>query len=455
MKTKLILQISLSFLVLLFAGWAFYEYQQAESEKQDKQKVESLLSQVDINNLKSFRIITKKGELLVFKHGEEWLVKKPVQDLASWQEISGWLDKLKNTVVKKITPDKEFKLKEYYLDLAPKVEIVLKSGQKISFLVSHKSSFDGKYFIKKGEELFLGEDLFYQEVNNKDFNSFRSQKILPSLGHALLIEFKGLKKDFTLTWDDYKWALKGGLKIPLSKDRLDEFWSHFNSLKAESIEPFKDLKKYHLHKPKLNIMLTYKKGQKITVKLSPVKQGKVFVWASHRDYIFSISNSSAKKLTLSLKDIRDHNFPFKYPHQDIVFIEKQTTKNSFKIQKKKDKWQAFNTDKKIDPEKLKNFLQTIKNLKGETYKTQAFKKSLRSLVLKNKKQELVFELKEVFVEDSVSGSIPGSISWVKTNLWDELVALSKSSLDDIFKADLFITPPLKEDKLKDSHKEGS
>ena len=282
MKTKLFRQILPSLLVLALGAWAFYEYKQ--SEKEEKQKIEeaSFLNK-KLESLKAFRIKKDGKQLEIVKKEQNWFLKQPVQDQASFTEISRWFDEITNQKVQKIQTETGINWKEYHLEKAPGVEMEFSSGETISFSVSKKSSFDGKYFIKKGAELFIGEQYFSSEVNEKDFDSFRSKNLLPSLGHAKKIQFQG-KENFTLHWADYKWSLDEANKkkdFPLNSDRLDGFWTDASSMKASAIKeavisdlkvaaPFMpeahfakkaissiSLRKYGLNKPQIEITFSY------------------------------------------------------------------------------------------------------------------------------------------------------------------------------------------------------
>ena len=102
-------------------------------------------------------------------------------------------------------------------------------------------------------------------------------------------------------------------------------------------------------------------------------------------------------------------------------------------------------DIKVDAKKIESLLDKIKELRGEKYKTGSAKQAKRYLEIKNTAGEIVFELKET--------SISGSYSWVKTNLWDELVAVSKTSLDEIFNHKIEPDPKAKEENNTNSLKE--
>lgn len=453
MKTKLFSQIFISVLVLALGAWAFYEYKSSQKEQKQEAEEASFLNK-DLKELKALRIKKEDKQLEVIKEEKDWLLKQPVKDLASFTEISRWFDEIKNQKIQKIKTKENIRWEDYYLDNAPKVEMEFSSGENISFSVSKKSSFDGKYFIKKGEELLIGEQYFSSEVTEKDFDSFRSKKLMPSLGHAVRVQFQG-KANFTLHWSDYNWSLDEKSKkkpFPLDLDRLDGFWTDTNSMKATSIKEAvapSSLRKYGLTHPQITIIFNYpEKDKSYKLKLSPIKEDKAFVSASHRDFIFEISKEDANKLILSKNEIRNHAFPFNYKKDSAAQIERKSdNKKSLSIKKiKEDHWESLNKEEQaIDTKKVEEFLDKIKELKGEKYKKGSEKQHKRSIEIKNSEDEMIFELKEVFVS--------GSHSWVKTNLWNELVAVEKDSLDEIFNANVNPDPKPKEEKT--SEKESS
>ena len=437
MKAKFFSQIFFSFLVLALGVWAFYEYKQSEKEQKIK---EAPFFNNKLEDLKAFRITKGAEELEIVKEGRNWILKKPVRDLASFTEISRWFDEIKNQRVQKIQTNESINWKDYYLDKAPRAEMEFASGEFFSFSVSKKSSFDGKRFIKKNEELFIGESYFASEVNEKDFDSFRSKKLLPAVGHATKIQWKG-KSSFTLHWKNYKWSFPSHKKtFPLDFHRLDGFWTETSMLKAsalkEAVSPL-SLRKYGLNNPQLEIHFSYPdKKKNYSLKLSPFQEDKAFVLVSTRKFILEISKEDAKKLILSQKEIWDHAFPFNYEKNSISQIRRKNSADSFEIKKEKDIWQSLNKEKKaIDTKKVEELLDKTQALRGERYKAGSIKQAKRSLEMKNSKGALIFELREFSTE--------GAYSWIKTNLWNEWIAVSTISLDEIFNQNIDLTPQKK------------
>ena len=482
LKTRFFIQAFVSLFVLGFGAWALYEYYKVETEREQKEEKARFLSSMDLNEVKELRIDQKKDKLLFAMRPAEntnFVLIEPAQDLIDSAELSQWFSDIKNQKVQKVSSG-DLDWKSYYLDSAPFVQLDLVSGDRITFSVSKKSSFDGRYFIKKtkesligkkdpggfffskGEsELFIGDSSFFSEVTEKNLDDFRSKKILPDLAHATEIHFKG-KSNFRLSWNNYKWSLADSspTDLPLDSSRLDGYWTDINSLKAQSIKsdvnPFSNqalqlhvrskdksvnsknlknylLKKYSLNKPALSLELNYN-DKKYSLKLSPAKKDKAFITISHRKYIFEISKEQADKLLLDKKEIYDHNFPFKYKTALAYQVERQNGKNSFKVNKEGETWKDQEV-REVDSKKLEELLDQVKELRGENYKKRTDKKPLRFFTVKDSEGQLIFELKEI--------SQSKNKSWLQTNLWDKQIAVPKTDIDNIFKQDIFVK---KEDK---------
>ena len=441
LQPKVFIQAFVSLCVLAFGALAFYEYYTAQKEKEKQEELALFLPHTELKQLKAFQIEQSNDQLSAVQKEKEWFLIKPVEDLLDWTELSRWFDSIKSQKVQKISTE-NIDWKDYYLDSAPSVQLALVGGEKIIFSVSKKSSFDGRYFIKKSGELFIGESDFFSEVNEKDLGSFRSKKILPGLNHANQIQFKG-RYNFQLNWRDYKWSLEGASpgSLPLDSSRLDGFWTDLSSLKAlsikEAVQP-SSLRNYQLNKPQQIINLVYG-DKKYTLKLSFLKGEKAFVVVSHRNYIFEISKEQADKLLLPKNDIYNHNFPFHYKAGLAVHVEKRAGKSGFAIKKEGESWKSAE-GRTVDSEKVKDLLDQIKELRGENYKKGIDSKPLRSFVIKDSESQLLFELQEI--------SQSKNSSWVKTNLWPERIAVSKSEIDGIFNQDIFVKKDDKSDSVK-------
>ncbi len=446
MRKRLVRHIvSLGF-VFSVVGYAYYEYLKTKESKKIESQSSYFLTQ-QFKDLSGIKIKKEKKVITLLKKNQDWFLKKPLRDVASFSEVSRWFDEVRNQRIREIFIEGDIVWKDYYLERSPEVQLEFSNGSSITFLVSSKSSFDEKYFIKRDNKLFVGEKYFFTEVNSKSFDSFRRKKIIPSYGHPIKVVLKS-NRTLSLNWDNYKWSFKEK-DFPLSNKRLDDFWSDLSSIEARS---FKEratafyLKKYGLDQADYQIQLSYSGGKKTTIKINPVKNNQVYVYGSHRDYILEISKEDMEKIKISKNDIRDHGQAFRYEKDKVSSLELKSEKISYSVIKKKDQWVSLSSPKKkVDSKKVQSLLNSIYKLRGQKYKKGNLKKVAASIIIKGASGKVLLELK--------SDSGAGSIVWVQTNLSKGLVAISKSSLDLILQKHVYHSVVnLKKDKTKKSDK---
>ncbi len=429
-------------LVFVFGvgGYAYYEYLQTNKSQNTKSEEDYFFTQ-KLENLFEIKITKQKEVIVLSRKNQDWFLKKPIKDLASFSEVSRWFDEIKNQKVREIFGEGDIAWKDYYLKKYPEVHLKFSDGSSITFLVSSKGSFDEKYFIKKDNRLFIGEKHFFTEVNVKGFDSFRNKKIIPSYGHPIKVVIKN-KGVMSFDWANYNWSFKEK-DFPLDKKRLDSFWSDLSSLEVSSVKEKaadSSLKKYGLDQPSHQIYLSYSNGKKVTLKISSVRNNQVYVHGSHRNYILKISKDDAEKLKISKNDVRDHGLAFRYQKNKASSLELKSKKVSYSIVNKRNKWISLSSPKKkLDSKKVQILLNSIHELKGKKYKKGKLIKVAGSIIVKDISKKVLLDLK--FSPDS------GSLVWVQTNLSKDLVALSKSSLDLILKKNIFHSE-LKEEKIQ-------
>ena len=205
----------------------------------------------------------------------------------------------------------------------------------------------------------------------------------------------------------------------------------------------------------------------MSLSFSHFKDGQAFLSASHRDFILELSEASAEKLLLEKSEIYDHAFPFNFKTSLAAGVRMFSRERSFLVQKADKGWERVSTDgdksadladdvdakkqeggaskgsggkslsasKKpqlVDTEKLEDFLDRIKSFKGTKYKKAphgGVASPLRSIKISGDGGGELFSLEEI--------SSRGGKSWVKTNLWGEMIQLDSKELDGVFSLDIF------------------
>ena len=455
-RKKWVKKLAVFLCVAAVGGYALYDYYRSSEKTKEEEKRSHLLSQ-DIEDVQEIQITTEgKKPVVLTKKKQRWMMKSPVWDFADSAAIASWFNQLKEKKMQNITPKETIQWEEYGLDeKAFQVDLSLKSDEKILFSVSWKPSFDGKYFVRRGNALLMGDNSFKAAINEKDPLSFRSLNALHTSGHPLELTYRG-KENFSFTWSDYRWAFKKSAPFPLKATRLSKFWSDLSAFKALEIvgaASESNLKKYGLNKPETTIQLKFR-SQNLQLRISAVKDDTVFIHASNRNYILECSKNQAEKLILSEKVLRDHAAPFKYKKADVSLLELKGEKYAYTARKNtKAVWESTETSeakgKKINSQTIQTILNSLARLKGERYSRAPLWRGAFSVNLKDEKGKSLFSLKagQPFKD---SGK---EMFWVKTNLSKDKVAISKASLDKIFEKDPYKTKPVKkkEEKKTDSN----
>jgi len=465
MKSVFSFKTFLSFFVLFIGGLAFYEYRKTTLLEREKQKTSQLLSGLKLDSVKIIRFFKRESqETLSLKQKEgDWFLLEPVEDIANFTELSRWFDTISRHKVVTLDLDST-KAEHYHWGEKPSLELDLSTGESLKLFLSSKSAFDGRWFIKKENQIFLAEQGIDKELKTKNLEDFRSKKIFPFLKHPAQIKIEALKnQNLVFYWKDNSWSLESrkDSNLPLDQKVLSEFWEDLKSLEADMILSSQtlsfeeQLKKYQLEKPAVKITLFYGEEKNHILNLSSIQNGKLYASVSHRDFVFEIPKKTEDELLLLKEQIYDHSFPFDFDLPLVSQIQITTPENTLSLKKQEEEWmiegsEVFdniqgsqsqsqedekNQTKESQTKKTSNdkdlkqksedFLNELKKLKGSRYKKITNeKKPLRSLQLKNNDGELLFELQEL---EQVQKQ-----SLVKTNLWGKGIFIPKDEIDKIF-----------------------
>jgi len=426
-----------SFVFVFGVGsYAYYEYAKTKKSKNNKK---SFFIIKDLSKLEEIQISKQNQRLVLFKKNQDWYLKKPIKDVASFAEVSRWFDEIKNQEVREISLDDDIVWSDYYIGDHPKVDLKFSDKSSVDFIVSAKPSFDEKYFIKKGNKLFIGEKYFGNEIHDKDFNSFRNKKLIPPYGHPAKVVTKG-RENLSFNWRNSNWMFKKA-DFPLDEKRLDRLWSDLSSMEALSIKEkvtAQSVNKYGLQQPVYQIHLFYDRGEekkKTKIQISALKNDKAYVYASHRNYILEISEEDFKKIKISKKDIRDHSQPFRYQKERASSLELKSKQASYELILKNNKWISLSSKDQLDSKKVLILLNSIYELKGKKYKKGVLQKEAGSIVIKDKSGKTLLDFR---FSDSSRGLV-----WIQTNLSKDLVAITKPSLKFILDKNIYLSAPNK------------
>ena len=450
------------FVVMSVAGFAFYQYKKSEKEKIAEEKETLVFSEIQPSEVQSISISQEEGSIYLIRKEQGWWMESPVKDLADAESVESWLDTLFTEKIK-VIKEKGVNWAEYDLqDPIRFLEITMKSDEKFKLSISKYSAFDGSFYIRKGEQLLLGETSWAGIARKKE-KDFRSYKLLNIGTHPASVSYKSKVFSADLLWHNYKWEWKEKeqKKFPLSKSQLESYWSSLANIYFEKevypdTEPLR--KKYQLVSPDIQLEVEFEKNRKWSVRVSPEMEGKFYALVSTRDYIFTLNEDQREKILLTEKKFRDHSHPFLFKEDQVQFIEIKGYGVDIQMKKGKGKWEQLSSENKetINRKKLDNVLRRIRTLSAEEYfdPKKSFK-SVAHLILKNKEGDILLKLEsgDPFKLKKEDDTRKNEMVYVRSNLGQELMALRFNDLKPVFSS--LIKSEKKEnkkDKIEDNLK---
>ena len=476
------------------AGFAFYQYRQSQNEKLAEEKKGLIFPSLELSQIQAISIEKGNANIRVLSQEREWRMDSPVKDIADRDLIGDWIESLlseKITVIK----EKGVDWAEYGLDQnVSSIEITTISDTKIKLDISHYSAFDGRFYIRKGESLLLG-NTSWASLTDKDGDYFRSYKVLNIDGHPVVLLYNSKLFKAHLKWDNYNWKWEKEEEnslFPLSHSDLESYWSSFSriSFEKEIYPNTKGLrKKFKLLEPDIELQMEFAKDKKWSLKISSEIDGKFYALISTRDYIFTLSENQRERILLTEQTIRDHRQPFQFKRNEAYFMELKGYGLDIQIKKEKDKWVLLraevdkkvsetiekaqtNKEKKEEAEgkiadkstgnkvkqelnigELKNVLNKILTLSAKQYfgKEKSFVKTA-DLIVKDKEENLILklELSDPFKLDKNKKheDEKSKMVYVRSNIGQEIMSLKFKTVQSIFSPSLLQVTNKEEDNKK-------
>ena len=447
--------------VVATVGLAFYQHSHIQNNQSAKEKENLIFPSLELGQVRGITLKFKTGSMQFHYKKGAWFMESPVQDVADLDLVNDWLESLLSEKVQ-VIKEKEVDFSEYNLDKnVHSIELTSKSKQKFNIDISYYSAFDGQFYIKKGESLLLGDQV-WAEVVGKQFSNFRSYKLLNRRDHPESLWYKSTSFSANLKWLNYLWKWNEEKKFPLSGTALESYWSTLSQVKFDKkiLPNTREMrKKFKLLKPATEINFIFKDNKKWSAKISSRINNEFYVLVSDRDYIFILNEEQKRKTLLNMKILRDHRHAFQFELSQAVSLMLKGYGLDLELEKKKKKWslvkgqlvavkgesvvpaeQVKNEPLKSDDlnlEEASNILNRIKVLEAQEYfpAEKPFSKAA-NLEIRNKNKEVILSLE--FSEPFEIKTDKTKRVYVKSNKNKEVMSLNFDHLKFIFSKALLI-----------------
>jgi len=269
--------------VVVLGGLSFLVWQQL---KKDQALGSAEKATADLPEIKGTDDVDKisitnadKGEVVLEKQGDKWMVTKPTKALANQSNVKSLLDNLKELKAKEVVasaPDDALK-KEYNLDPAHAVHLVAWKGadKKVDDTFG-KSGGRGEMVMKDGSPSIYAASGYSGYLYSRDLKDWREREIFKfddANASALTIENKS--GAFSFTKGD-KWAgtFKGQPIDRFDEEKVKDAVRAMKFLSAEDFGDGKPVSETGLDKPMATISVSLKDNAgKYTLKVGNVSGG--------------------------------------------------------------------------------------------------------------------------------------------------------------------------------------
>lgn len=352
----------MALIVAGLAAYTFYEFKNADdtvsAAKGEKRVFYLLRDQIEQIE------ITKNGvEIVLKKQNDKWQMLKPVEDLADASAVESFMYSLLTQKGKEFRGD-EGKPKWADFGLEPAgSKVTIRSKDKAETLeVSSKNAFDGSYFIRVKDDLWLG-DRGLAQVMEREPSAFRSRKVYRGPEPINSVE---VKLDYDGTKDSYK-LKRGGAKELWTIDPAPAF--AVDSAKvAEWVQKIAGLTGVEFApemapgKPSMELKL----GDEL-IAISGDISSDVFVASGKR--VYKMGAAALDTVRVPQAYFRDGKVPFKFNVELVKEIEVRTSAMNSTFVKKDSAWELKNPpkDMELDQDKLMELVHAVQSLEAAEF----------------------------------------------------------------------------------------
>lgn len=284
MRSSLYIRLFFLCVALVLVVFAVYEYRRSEKQK-SVQKEEALIfkSHVRGNIVKLSLTQQDSSQFVVEKTKQGWNLIQPVNDLASSSAVEGLLDDIFDESAEVLSIE-NVQWSDYDLDPPFSILSLQSENENWNVGISGESSFDGKFYVKKGDKLLLGSSA-WGRLARPWTDVYRSKSLYSNRGGISKLYYKTKNQNYEFTRKDDKWHWN--LKTPLSQTSVENL---INLLEGEMISAFSNQKKTVFAKPDLEIKIVNEDQKNPWVlKLKKVSEEKAQVTLSDRKFIYELN----------------------------------------------------------------------------------------------------------------------------------------------------------------------
>ncbi len=416
----------------------FYEVRrpaEQERQKEAEQKVFLFSSKEEVGKLAL--IYPEKKIVCGKKPDGDWRLIYPIETEGDKNAIDRIISNLEGAKAEQVVADSAANLSEFGL-LYPNVGVYLdlKEGTTDTLLLGDKSPTGDFVFARKicHPQVFTLPSWLLSSLE-KTIYDLRDKRILAfDKAEVRKLEIAQRRQRIVCTQVGSQWQMEKPLETKADKNEIDRFLSRLKNAKAKEFvdEEPKSLRKYGLHKPRMEVTLWVgeDKARKL-LRIGNKKDEDYYAWDESRSPVFLAGADLMKELQKTPFDLRDktvaefevddiNKLELIYPDTTIICIKDSSGS-----------WQLSQpVEMKAKDWKISGILGDIKGLKAQRFVTEKTRKLFKyeldrpQIIARLWKEEAVVE--ELLVGKKKDGSV-----YVKTKQSSTIFVVKDDIVKDL------------------------
>ncbi len=427
-------------LVVAIVGLAVYQYMKDQKEEKSQTEKTMLIKDED-KNLVDIRIQSKDSVLHLSRDDKNWKVVEPVQDLADESAAASYAESFttqKMQETEKSGPQVDWKQYGFDDEKTKKIDLKAANGHEYHIQVSGRNAFDGRFYIRVGDKLLLGENT-WASILARESSTLRDKSILRNHEEPSEVLIQNGSEKLKLVRVEEKWT--GPAELKLDADKINLYVGELLEGLADGVvtdrtgsSKLSEITVTQAGKP-TKITIFRRKSAAAQNPNGPQALFDYFVEVSDRPIIYRLNRSSFGKLNATVDTLRNRTWPFHFPLEQVVEVEVKTADNEATFKKEGSDWKLVskNPNQQLDPNRLPTFFEKIKTLEADEFlpasKVKGLKPAKNKIVMKNAAGADVFSFAWGDEYSNGKDSIP--TYYAQTNLSKEYLGVKTGAVKAI------------------------
>lgn len=430
------------FLVVVAAVVGLSVYQYLKDQNADQSQTEkSMLIKEEDKDLVDIRIQSKDSILHLVRDDKNWKVKEPVEDLADDSAAISFAESFssqKMQETEKSGPQVDWNQYGFNNENTKTIDLKAANGHQYQIQVSGRNAFDGRFYVRVGDRLLLGENT-WASILARESSTLRDKSILRNSEEPTEVVIQTGPEKLKLTQIDKKWS--GPANLKLDSEKINHYVGELLEALADGVVNSRP------GSTKLSEIIVTQGGKPTTITVFSRKSAAAknpngpqnlfdyFVEVSDRPVIYRLNRSTHEKLVATADSLRDKSWPFHFPLEQVSEVQIKTADQNVVIKKDGSNWKLEGADavRQLDLNRLPTFFEKIKALEADEFlpanKTKGLQPEKNKIVMKNSSGEEVFSF--VWGDEFSKGKDNMPLYYAKTNLSKEYMAVKVGSVKSI------------------------